>query len=151
MAPEDPTTLAETLAAVPRMLPPLTDVNRAFWTGGAKGQLLILRCSSCGLWVHPPESRCPSCDGELRPEAASGKGTVFTFTINQHPYDPAVPLPYVIAIIELVEQADLRVLTNMVNCAPEAVEIGMPVRVVFEDRGEVFVPVFEPDANSASA
>ena len=38
----------------------------------------------------------------------SGAGTVFTFTVNGHPFNPAVPPPYVIAIVELVEQADLR-------------------------------------------
>jgi uncharacterized OB-fold protein len=129
-----------------RMLPPLTAENRAFWTGGADGKLLILRCAGCGRWVHPPAAECPTGDGgALAPEAVSGKGTVFTFTVNRHPYNPAVPLPYVIAIVELPEQQDLRFMTNIVNCDPESVTIGMPVRVVFEDHGEIFVPVFEPD------
>ena len=135
----------------PRMLPTLTPENRAFWTGGAKGELLILRCRSCGLWVHPPRRTCPACDGdELVPEAVSGKGTVFTFTVNRHPYNPAVPLPYVLAIVELVEQENLRFTTNIVDCVPESVEIGMPVRVAFEDHGEIFVPVFEPDRDRLS-
>jgi uncharacterized OB-fold protein len=134
-----------TLADAPRMLPPLTDVNRPFWTGGAAGQLLTLRCDGCDRWVHPPLPRCPACDGALHPEAVSGKGTVFTFTVNRHPYHPDVPLPYVIALVELAEQEGLRFMTNVVHCEPEAVEIGMPVRVTFEDRGEIFVPVFEPD------
>ena len=79
------------------------------------------------------------------PEATSGKGTVFTFTINRHPYNPAVPLPYVIAIVELPEQEGLRFTTNIVHCAPEDVTIGMPVRVLFEQYDEIYVPVFEPD------
>jgi uncharacterized OB-fold protein len=129
-----------------RMLPPLTPENRAFWTGGADGKLLILRCGRCGRWVHPPGAECPTGDGgSLTPEAVSGTGTVFTFTVNRHPYNPAVPLPYVIAIVELPEQEGLRFMTNIVNCDPESVTIGMPVRVVFEDHGEIFVPVFEPD------
>ncbi len=137
-----------TLADAPRMLPPITDANRAFWTGGAQGELLIQRCRSCGVWVLPPTDRCHACDGELRAEPVSGRGTVFTFTINRHPYNPAVPLPYVIALVELEEQAGLRVMTNIVGCDPEAVAIDMPVRVRFEDRGEVFVPVFEPDRDA---
>jgi uncharacterized OB-fold protein len=128
------------------MLTPLTDLNREFWTGGAAGELRILRCPACRFWVHPGRKACPACGGEgLVAEATSGKGTVFTFTVNRHPYNPEVPLPYVIAIVELPEQADLRFTTNIVNCEPEEVEIGMPVRVCFEDHGEVFVPVFEPD------
>ena len=132
------------------MLPPLTDANRAFWTGGARGELLIQRCTTCGRWVHPPTDRCPTCDGDLRAEPVSGRATVFTFTVNRHPYHPAVPLPYVIALVELPEQAGLRFMTNIVGCEPEGVEIGMPVRVRFEDRGEIFVPVFEPDPDAGA-
>ena len=43
--------------AVPRMLPALTPRNRAFWTGGASGRLLIQRCADCDRWVHPPGDR----------------------------------------------------------------------------------------------
>jgi hypothetical protein len=132
------------------MLPHLTDLNRAFWTGGANGELLVMRCGACGRWVHPPVASCPDCDGELSPQPASGEGTVFTFTVNRHAYNPEVPLPYVIAIVELVEQEGLRLMTNLTNCDPDAVDIGMPVRVAFEDHGEVFVPVFEP-ADGAEA
>ncbi|MFI5046529.1 MAG: Zn-ribbon domain-containing OB-fold protein [Acidimicrobiia bacterium] len=136
------------LVDVPRVLPPLDDVNRSFWTGGRDGQLLIQRCDACRAWVHPPTTGCPACGGSLHTEPVSGRGTVFTFTVNRHPFNPAVPLPYVIAIVELEEQADLRVVTNLVGCDADAVEIGMAVHVVFEDRGEVFVPVFEPDPSA---
>ena len=143
-----PTDAPETLADAPRTLPGLDDVNRAFWTGGARGELMIQRCGACGRWVHPPESGCPECGGELHAEAVSGRGTVFTFTVNRHAFNPQVPLPYVIAIIELVEQPDLRVVSNIVGCEPDDVEIGMVVRVAFEERGEIFVPVFEPDRDA---
>ncbi|MGD9798132.1 MAG: Zn-ribbon domain-containing OB-fold protein [Acidimicrobiia bacterium] len=131
-------------AVPPRMLPPLTDVNRAFWTGGARGELLILRCPTCRRWVHPPRATCPDDGGALAPEPVSGRGTVFSFTINRHVYNPAVPPPYVIAIVELEEQAGLRFTTNIVGCAPEDVTMEMPVVVGFEAHGEVFVPVFSP-------
>ncbi|HEX5586156.1 MAG TPA: Zn-ribbon domain-containing OB-fold protein [Acidimicrobiia bacterium] len=143
-----PTDAPDALAEAPRILPGLDDVNRPFWTGGARGELMIQRCGGCGRFVHPPVSECPDCGGELRAEPVSGRGTVFTFTVNRHPFNPEVPLPYVIAIVELVEQADLRVVTNLVDCDPESVEIGMPVRVAFEDRGEIFVPVFVPDPDA---
>ena len=82
------------------------------------------------------------------PEATSGKATVFTFTVNHHAYNPSVPIPYVIAVVELAEQEGLRFTTNVVHCTPESVTIGMPVRVTFEDRGEIYVPVFEPDPDA---
>lgn len=136
--------IADTGELPARILTPLTAENRSFWTGGERNELLILRCASCRRWTHPPAARCEECDGVLVAEAVSGRGTVFTFTINHQPYNPAVPVPYAIAIVELAEQAGLRFTTNIVNCALDAIEIGMPVRVVFEHQGEVFVPVFEP-------
>ena len=129
----------------PRLLPPLTDANRAFWTGGARGELLIQRCTGCGRWAHPPtEESCSACGGELRAEPVSGTGTIFTFTENHQQFHPDVAPPYVIAIVVLDEQDDLRLPTNIVNADPAALEIGQPVRVRFEVDGEVYVPVFEP-------
>jgi uncharacterized OB-fold protein len=127
-----------------RMLPPLTDLNRAFWTGGADGLLLVQRCERCGRWQHPPEAACASCGGSVRAEPVSGAGTVYTFTVNHHPFNPAVPVPYVIAMVVLDEQDDLRLLTNLVDVDPAAVDIGLRVRVAFERHGEHWVPVFMP-------
>lgn len=58
-------------------------------------------------------------------------------------------VPYVVAIVELDDQEALQLTTNIRGCAPDDVEIGMPVRVVFErherpDTGSVYVPVFIP-------
>jgi uncharacterized protein len=135
--------------SVPRLLPRLTPVNRAFWTGGANGQLLIQRCQSCGRWVHPPTSKCPACEGPLVPEPVSGLGTVFTFTINHYQFHPDVPPPNIIALVELVEQAGLRIPTNVIGCEAEELRVGLPVRVRFERQGEYFVPVFEPSGSEA--
>ena len=62
----------------PRILPPLTSLNRPFWTGGRENELLIQRCLACRRWVHPPVGTCPDCQGELCAEPVSGRGTVFT-------------------------------------------------------------------------
>jgi uncharacterized OB-fold protein len=52
--------------------------------------------------------------------------------------------PYVIAEVELEEQAGLRILSNIVDCASEAVHVGMSVSVSFEAAGETWIPVFRP-------
>jgi uncharacterized OB-fold protein len=134
--------------AIPaRMLPALDEHNRAYWTGGADGRLRIARCTRCELWVHPPAADCPDCGGALSAQPVSGRGTVFTYTVNHQPFNPAVPVPYVIAIIELAEQDDLRVAANIVDCEPGSVRVGLPVEVRFErqDAGDgVFVPTFAP-------
>jgi uncharacterized OB-fold protein len=131
-------------AQTPRMLPELHDENRAYWTGGAVGQLLIHRCHACDRWVHPPAASCPGCGGPSAPEPVSGRGTVFSFTINEQQFHPDVPPPYDIAIVVLEEQDDLRIITNIVGCELDELAVGMPVQVLFEQHGEVFVPLFEP-------
>lgn len=137
----------------PRLLPPLTAVNRAYWTGGASGSLLVERCAACRRWQHPPTGTCGSCGGAAAPEPVSGRGTVFTFTVDHHQYHPEVPPPYVIAVVELVEQADLRLPTNIVDCDPADVTIGALVLVRFEAHGDVCVPVFalDPGARAGAA
>lgn len=133
-----------------RLLPRLDDDNEAFWTGGAAGELRILRCEGCGTWVHPPQPVCPACLGEdLPPTPTSGRAVLHTHTVNHHPWIPGFDPPYVIAIVELPEQVGLRLTTNLVNCAPEDVRIGMALRVCFEAREDgIFLPLFEPDPTS---
>lgn len=133
-----------------RVLPRVTPENEHFWRGGADGQLRISRCGDCGTWIHPTSPICPSCYGRsIAPDVASGKATVFTFTINQQPWIPSFDPPYVVAIVALPEQDGLRLTTNVTNVEPDDVFIGMPVRVVFEHRDEdgyeVWLPLFEPD------
>lgn len=135
---------ASAMMAPPRMLNLLPPGRRTFWTGGQDGRLRLLRCRSTGRWIHPFWNVADD-DPDVTAEPVSGKGEVFTFTVNHHAYNPAVLPPYVIAIVQLPEQDDLRIATNIVNCAPEDVKIGMPVRVVFEPHGDMFVPLFEPD------
>jgi uncharacterized OB-fold protein len=130
------------------MIPELTASNRQFWTGGADGRLHVPYCESCTRWVLPPEDACPHCETALAARAVSGEATVFTYTVNRHSFNPSVPPPYVIAIVELTEQKDLRLATNIVDCEPDSVTIGMRVAVRFERQstpdGTVFVPVFGP-------
>jgi len=66
-----------------------------------------------------------------------------TFTINRKAWTAELVEPYVVAIIELTEQADLRLLSNIIGCEPSAVTIDMPVSVTFEQHEEVWIPLFE--------
>lgn len=128
-----------------RVLPTLDDTNRHFWTGGAHGELRILRCARCRTWVHPPAPVCPACLAtDLAPEATSGRAIVHTYTVNHQAWYPGLDPPYVVAIVELPEQEGLRLTTNIVGCAPDDVSIGMPVRVTFEPYDDVWLPLFEP-------
>jgi uncharacterized OB-fold protein len=125
--------------------PQINDENRAFWTGGAEGELRIAHCANCGYYLHPPTPRCPKCWSEdVAPSAVSGRGSVYSYTINRQQWMPDLEVPFVLAVVELDEQPGLRLITTLVDCGPEAVEIGMPVEVTFVARGEAFVPLFRP-------
>ncbi len=126
-------------------LPRTTPESEFFWTAHDDGALWMLKNIRTGEWLHPPPADDPATAEELTPSPLSGKGTVFTFTINHQAFLPSVPVPYVVAIVELAEQAGLQLTTRIVNCDPADVRIGMAVSVVFEDRGGVRLPLFEPD------
>lgn len=133
-------------APVPRVLPPITGPSGFFWCSGADGRLRFLACSSCSYLIHPPTSLCPRCQGrETGPTTVSGRGTVYSFTVNHQPWD-GVGDVYIIAVVEIDEQCDLRLMTNLVGVDPGAVRIGMPVEVVFEDHDPVYLPMFRPVA-----
>ncbi len=120
----------------------MTPANRRYWTGGADGRLWVERCTDCRNWQHPPTGICGRCGAVAVAAPVSGGGTVYTFTVNHQQFHPEVSPPYVIAVVELVEQPDLRIPTNLVDCDPADVRIGAAVRVAFEQHGQVFVPVF---------
>jgi uncharacterized OB-fold protein len=120
------------------LLPALDANNEAFWTGGRDGELRIARCASCRTWIHPPVPYCASCGSRsVAPEAASGRGHVHAFTRTESA---------VIALVELDEQPALRLLTNIIECAPDDITVGMTVDVTFQEAEDVFLPVFRPRA-----
>ena len=129
-----------------RILPEVTPENEHFWRGGARGELCFLHCNACDRFVHPPAPRCPRCLGSaLAVRASSGRARLHSYTVNHQPWIPGFDPPYVVAIVELAEQPDVRLTTNLVGCAPADARIGMPLRVVFEARDDgVFLPLFEP-------
>ncbi len=128
-----------------RQLPALERDTRFFWTAGAAGTLLINRCDSCGRYQHPPLPNCPACGSDaINAAPVSGQGRIASFTINHQAWLPRLAVPYVFAVIELIEQAELYVFTNIIDCSVEQVHIGMPVEVRFEQHDDVYLPMFRP-------
>lgn len=125
---------------------PLPDAATAFfWDGAREGRLMILRCNDCGTYLHPPRPVCRSCaSSRLAPAHVSGRGTVYSFTVT-HRAVPGFTTPFAVALVELEEQAGLRLVTNLAGVAPEDTRIGMEVEVVFEQvAGGVTLPLFAP-------
>ena len=130
-------------------LPMLEPGNTAFWTGGADGQLLISRCGSCRRWLQPPVPVCRFClSTEVAPESSVGRGEVLTFTINRQQWLPSLPPPYVIAVVGLDDDPELRVTTRLIGVEPSEVAIGMRVSVHFEQADDVWLPLFGKETTS---
>jgi acetyl-CoA acetyltransferase/uncharacterized OB-fold protein len=137
-------------APVPeRPLPQPTISSEPFWTGGADGRLCVARCQTCRRYHHPPLPVCPSCRGaDVGMTPVSGRAVVAGFTVNHQQWLPHLPPPYVVAVVALDEDPDTRLTTNIVGCEPDDVTIGMRVRVRFEQHGELWIPLFEPDTDT---
>lgn len=134
-----------------RVLPALDDGNRFFWASGADGVLRFERCDACHYWIHPPAPYCPQCGGRATtPDAVSGRGTVWSFTVNHHSWDGSTD-PYAIVLVELDDQAGLRLTSNLVGCDPSEAHIGMRVEVVFDEYDDgVWYPLFRPVSQTTS-
>jgi uncharacterized protein len=131
------------LSAPARKLPKIEPETAFFWQSGADRVLRIQHCSACGHWQHPPWPRCTQCHSEVvAPQPVSGRGRVATYTVNHEAWLPSLPVPYLFAAVELEEQAELYVFTNLL-IPVDAVRIGMPVRVSFEQHDDVWLPMFE--------
>lgn len=125
-------------------LPGVSDFNRAFWEGTKKHELRLQRCNSCGeLWA-PNGPVCPHCFSEdYSWEALSGRGKIATWVVFHKLYHPAFrdDVPYNVAFVELDEGP--RIISNIVGAANEALSLGAPVEVVFEDvNAEISLPKF---------
>ena len=128
-----------------RILPELTELTRAFWTGGKDGQLRITRCEDCLRFIHPPAPICPAClSRQVSPVSVAGTGSVASFTINHQPWFPGLEVPYAVAIVELDEQPGLRLTTNIIGQRLDEIAIGQRVQVVFEQNDDVWLPLFTP-------
>jgi hypothetical protein len=111
--------------------PGITSDNRFFWDGLRERKLRIQRCSACHRLQHPPAPMCPHCHCfELGAIEASGRGTIHSFVVGEHPRIPPFAYPNVIVLVQLEEGT--RLVSRLVGVAPDDVAIGQPVEVDFE-------------------
>ncbi len=81
---------------------------------------------------------------------ASGRGTIYSFTVNHYPQIPAFDYPLVVALVELEEGT--RLVANVADITPDTIAIGMPVVATFEAfDDDLTLPVFRPDPKAHDA
>jgi uncharacterized OB-fold protein len=118
-----------------------------YWAGLRDGKLLVQRCVDCGTHQLYPRDRCLTCRGSVEWVEASGRGSVYSYTVIRQNY--ARPfrdwIPYVVALIDLEEGP--RVMSNVVGVDPDDVHVGMAVRAGRFDpvSDEAGIALFEPE------
>jgi uncharacterized OB-fold protein len=126
--------------------PTINEVNRPFWDGCRRGELLVQRCSHCGRLRYPAAVVCPGClSRDCAWDAVSGRGKVFSFVVFHRAYHPAWEgrVPYNVALIELDEGPIM--LSNVVGIDNAKLAVGVPVQIAFESVDEsLVIPVFKP-------
>jgi uncharacterized OB-fold protein len=120
--------------------------NKEQWRGFLRHALLIDRCLDCGHWFDPPRPMCPKCWSlRVEPSAVSGRGRVVWFTLMYQGVPGATPdSPLSVAVVELDEQAGLRVDSTVVECDPWQIECDMPVELDWVGSAEAPIPAFRP-------
>lgn len=131
------------MAELPRPVP--EPENQPFWDALAEGELRVQRCSSCGTMRHPPRSMCSNCHSfDVEWITLSGVGSVYSYIVSHQAIHPALAdrVPFATVIVELDEGP--RMVSNLVDVAPEEISIGLRVRLKpqrLDD--EIAIPLFE--------
>ena len=127
-------------------LPEITLLTEPFWQGTKEHQLQLQRCDDCGTFRFIPKEVCPSCASVLATwTPVSGAGIVYSYSTVYRGPGPAFQedVPYIVVMVELAEGP--HIMSHLIDCAPDQVQIGMPVAVVFEDATpEVSLYKFRP-------
>ncbi len=125
-------------------LPRPTELSRPHWDGCRAGVLRFQRCRDCSAAVFIPQPVCTGCFGDqLEWVTSSGLGTVYSYTVVHRPQRPVFAVPYIVVIAELAE--GWYMLSNLVDCDPAEVCVGMPIEVTFREMSEeITLPYFRP-------
>jgi len=117
---------------------------KEFYGWCKQNALRFQRCTACGTWRHIPREMCAACGSwQWEWATSSGRGKVFTWTVIARALHPAFQneTPYAPVVIEMDE--GVRLLSQVVDCAPDQLRIGMPVEVVFDAvTSEITLPKF---------
>jgi|TARA_Y100000310_G_C20212754_1_gene592099 hypothetical protein len=110
------------------------EANKPFWDAARRHELVMPRCKNCDHMFFYPRTECPKCmSSNLDWTQVSGKGRLYAFTLVRQPVNPAFrdDVPYAYAMVQLAEGP--RMISNIVECDVEALEIDMPLEAVFDD------------------
>jgi uncharacterized protein len=136
----------EKVTAHDRPLPTVSRDSQAYWFSTSAHAIRLQRCAGCHAFRFYPTPICGDCGGsEFIWERISGRGEVYSFTVVHRPATPAFDngAPVVLVLVTLHEGPTM--MAQLIECLPDAVQIGMQVGVDYLDMTEeITLPVFKP-------
>ena len=125
-------------------LPSLEGTSGEFYGFCKNRELRFQGCTGCGKWRHVPRDMCAECGSwDWEWAKSNGRGKLFTWTVVTLAMYPAFAeeVPYAVALIEMEEGP--RIVSRIVDVAPEDLYMDMPLEVIFEAvTDEVTLPKF---------
>ena len=126
-----------------RLMTEPSELTAGFWKAAAEHRLVVPRCNKTGRYFFPPERCVPGTDDtDWDYVESSGRATVYTYSVVYRPVSSDFETPYVLAVVDLDEGWTM--MTNIVDCPPDDIHVGLPVEVTFLDVDAGALPVFRP-------
>lgn len=129
-------------------LPRPTRTTAPFWAAAREHRLIVQQCDRCGKYRFYPSEGCDRCASpEFTWRDMSGRGRIYSWIVVRRTVDAAWKqrVPFVSAVVELVEQEGLLLPGLLTGMEPERVQAGLEVEVWFEDRtAEISLPRWRP-------
>ena len=120
---------------LPIPVPTADGLDKPYWEGLVREELLVQRCDSCSSWQWGPEWLCHHClSFEVSFQPVAPLGVLYSYERVWHPVHPALrdQGAYIVALVALDEAPGVRIVGNLLGDPGMTVPIGAPVRGVFE-------------------
>ncbi|MEW4982551.1 MAG: Zn-ribbon domain-containing OB-fold protein [Cycloclasticus sp.] len=131
--------------AIEKPLPIADGDSEAFWEGLKTGKLLLQHCCECDHVQYYQQRICRQCQSEnLQHRAASGRGTIHSYSVVHRAPGPAFKLdvPYAVLLIDLEEGP--RMISSLVGKDFDALNFDIPVKLkTVQIADDSYLPCFE--------
>ncbi len=119
-------------------IPVKTQDNQPYWDAADRHELMLQKCETCHAYNHPPGPACAKCGStELSWEnqGTTITGKVYSYVVSYRPFLPGFQddLPTIIVVIQLDHLQEVKIIGNLLECPPEDIKIGMPVKMIWQD------------------
>lgn len=121
---------------MPKQSPIPDALSKPFWDACNEKRLVMQNCKACNWLQFPPEPTCSQCGASdnLEWKDVSGRGKIHGYAVM---YDCRVRTmqkeqPFNIALIELEEDPEILMYSNLPGVQADQVPVGASVRVIFE-------------------